>query len=155
MSGNIVYGGTEGFVAMTADYGKAAAFNNKGEIVKQFKGGGSHFSNFTAAIKTRQQSDLNCPVLEGHYSAALCHLANISYRMGEPIPLGVRGAAMTSDMDMAEAFGRFEEHLATQLGELKKASKGLAIASGVEYMMGPKLRFRSRDGNLRFERRRE
>ena len=137
--GNIVYG-TEGFIAMTADYGKAAAFDNKGKMLKKFSGSGSHFANFTNAIKTRQQSDLNCPVLEGHYSAALCHLANISYRMGEPTPLGVRGAAASTDVDMAEAFGRFEEHLAHQLDELKKAGKGLA-ASGIEYTMGPKLEF--------------
>jgi predicted dehydrogenase len=137
--GNIVYG-TDGFLAMTADYGKAAAFDNNGKMIKQFKGSGSHFSNYTAAIKTRQQSDLNCPVLEGHYSAALCHLANISYRMGEPTPLGVRGAAASSDVDMAEAFGRFEEHLANQIDELKKASKSLQ-SSVVEYTMGPKLDF--------------
>jgi predicted dehydrogenase len=137
--GNIVYG-TEGFVAITADYGKAAAFNNKGELVKQFKGGGDHFSNFTSAVKSRKQSDLNAPVLEGHYSAALCHLSNISYRMGEPMPLGVRGNAVSGDMDMAEAFGRFEEHLANQVAELKQSGKGLK-SIGVTYQMGPELAF--------------
>jgi len=137
--GNLIYG-TEGFVAITADYGKAAAFNNKGEIVKQFKGGGDNFSNFTEAVKSRKQSDLNAPVLEGHYSAALCHLSNISYRMGEPMPFGVRGKAATDDMDLAEAFGRFEEHLANQVAELKSAGRGLKNI-GVTYQMGPELAF--------------
>jgi predicted dehydrogenase len=138
-TGNIVYG-TEGFIAMTASYDKAAAFDNNGKLVKQFKGPGNNFSNFVAAVKSRQQSDLNAPVLEGHYSAALCHLGNVSYRMGEPVPMGVRSSAITADMDMAEAFGRFSEHLANQVDELKKAGKN-PQSLGVEYSMGPKLDF--------------
>ena len=137
--GNIVYG-TEGFVAMTADYGKAAAFDPSGKVIKEFKKSGDHFSNFIHAVKTRKQSDLNCPVLEGHYSAALCHLANISYRLGEPVPLGTRGKAITDDMDMAEAFGRFEEHLANQVAVLKKPARTMQ-SIGVTYQMGPLLEF--------------
>jgi predicted dehydrogenase len=138
-TGNIIYG-TEGFVAMTADYGQAAAFDNKGNVVKRFKHGGSHFQNYIDAIISRKQSDLNCPVLEGHYSAALCHLGNISYRLGEPVPLGVRGKAITDDLDLAEAFGRFSEHLANQLDELKKATKQMKTL-GITYQMGPMLEF--------------
>ena len=41
---------------------------------------GAHFENFRKAVLSRRVSDLNCDVLEGHLSAALCHLANISYR---------------------------------------------------------------------------
>jgi predicted dehydrogenase len=110
-TGNIVYG-TEGFVAFTADYGSAAAFDNKGKLVKSFKGGGSHFHNYVSAILSRQQSDLNCPVLDGHYSAALCHLGNISYRLGQEQAFPVRNKEVLEDMDLAEAFGRFEQHLA-------------------------------------------
>jgi len=144
--GNIVYG-TEGFVAITADYGKAAAFNNKGELIKQFKGGGDHFSNFAEAVKSRKQSDLNAPVLEGHYSAALCHLSNISYRLGEPMPLGTRSKAAIDDMDLAEAFGRFEEHLANQVAELKAPAKALK-SIGASYQMGPKLAFDPKNENF-------
>ena len=41
-----------------------------------------HFANFLKAVQSRRVSDLNCDVLEGHLSAALCHMANISYRTG-------------------------------------------------------------------------
>ena len=41
-----------------------------------------HFANFLQAVRSRRVSDLNCDVLEGHLSAALCHMANISYRVG-------------------------------------------------------------------------
>ena len=44
-----------------------------------------HFENFRKAVMSRRLSDLNCDVLEGHLSAALCHLANISYRTGDKL----------------------------------------------------------------------
>lgn len=46
---------------------------------------GLHFENFRKAALSRRVSDLNCDVLEGHLSAALCHLANISYRTGDKL----------------------------------------------------------------------
>ncbi len=44
-----------------------------------------HFENFRKAVMSRRVSDLNCDVLDGHLSAALCHLANISYRTGDKL----------------------------------------------------------------------
>jgi hypothetical protein len=32
--------------------------------------------------------DQNCDIAEGHLSASLCHLANISYRLGVETPIG-------------------------------------------------------------------
>ena len=39
-----------------------------------------HFDNFLQAVKSRKHTDLNCDIVHGHLSAALCHMANISYR---------------------------------------------------------------------------
>jgi predicted dehydrogenase len=47
---------------------------------------GSHFQNFMNCVRTRRFTELNADILEGHYSAALCHLGNISYRLGGPRP---------------------------------------------------------------------
>ena len=44
-----------------------------------------HFENFRKAVMSRRVSDLNCDVEEGHISAALCHLANISFRTGDKL----------------------------------------------------------------------
>ncbi len=41
--------------------------------------------NFLAAVRSRRQTDLLCDIEEGHLSAALCHLANISYRTGRKL----------------------------------------------------------------------
>ena len=46
---------------------------------------GLHFENFRKAALSRRVSDLTCDVLEGHLSAALCHLANISFRTGDKL----------------------------------------------------------------------
>jgi len=42
-------------------------------------------ANFLEAVRTRRQADLLCDIQEGHLSAALCHLANISYRTGRKL----------------------------------------------------------------------
>lgn len=47
--------------------------------------GVDHFSNFVEAVKARDPKLLNAPVEEGHLSAALCHLANVSYRLGRKL----------------------------------------------------------------------
>jgi len=45
----------------------------------------SHFENFIACVRSRKVEDLYCDILEGHKSASMCHLANISYWTGRKI----------------------------------------------------------------------
>jgi predicted dehydrogenase len=45
-------------------------------------GGGGHYANFIAAIRSGDMADLTCDIYEGFLSTALPHLANISYRLG-------------------------------------------------------------------------
>jgi predicted dehydrogenase len=47
---------------------------------------GGIFGNFIDCVRSRKAERLNADILEGHYSSALCHLGNISYRMGGPAP---------------------------------------------------------------------
>jgi hypothetical protein len=44
-----------------------------------------HVENFLTAVRSRNRSDLNCDILEGHISATLCHMANTSYRLGRTL----------------------------------------------------------------------
>lgn len=46
---------------------------------------GDHFANFIAALRSGKREDLNAEVEEGHLSSALCHLGNISYRLGRSL----------------------------------------------------------------------
>jgi len=45
----------------------------------------SHFENFIQCVRSRRVEDLYCDILEGHLSAALCHIGNISYRLGRKL----------------------------------------------------------------------
>jgi predicted dehydrogenase len=73
-----------------------------------------HFANFIAAVRSRRREDLNADILEGHYSAALCHLANVSYRLGEDVPFTPRTGALGENAAAVDALNRMEEHLAKE-----------------------------------------
>ncbi len=64
------------------------AYDNNHNRIKQFPGdgGGGHQNNFIEAMRSRKVMDLIADVLEGHISASLCHMANISYRLGRKEP---------------------------------------------------------------------
>ena len=45
----------------------------------------SHFENFINCVRSRKREDLYCEILEGHLSTTLCHMANVSYRVGRKL----------------------------------------------------------------------
>jgi len=49
-------------------------------------GPGNNFENFIHCVRTRKRSQQHAEILEGHLSSALCHLGNISYRLGWDVP---------------------------------------------------------------------
>jgi len=90
------------------------AYDNDGEKIRQFNrtDGAGHHASFIDAVRSRKPSDLHAEILDGHLSSALCHMGNISHRLG-----GVAGPdeireALSGCEPMLEAFGRMEEHLA-------------------------------------------
>ena len=48
-------------------------------------GGGGHFGNFVAALRSGKMQDLTCDIEVGHMSTALPHLGNIAYRVGRDL----------------------------------------------------------------------
>lgn len=84
--------------------------------------GSSHFANFIAAVKSRKTSDLNAEIEEGHYSSALCHLANISYRLGEAAPLSSKTDPFAGNEAATETWEATREHLAENGVELAKTN---------------------------------
>ena len=93
------------------NYTSAEAYENNGELIRKFEGVRDHFENFIRAVRSRKPSDLTADILEGHLSAGLCHLGNISYRLGQKLPPEAIRDAIRQNNDLAEAFGRMEEHL--------------------------------------------
>ena len=119
--GNIWFG-TDGYVVCPS-YSGGVAYDKGGKKVAEFKGGGddSHFGNFVKAVQSRKASDLNCPAEEGHYSAALCHLANISYRLGAEATMDKADAAFAGDKAAGEALARMKQHLTDNKVDLATA----------------------------------
>jgi hypothetical protein len=48
---------------------------------------GLHMQNFLAAVKSRNYKDLHDEIGIAYLSASMCHLANISYRVGRRLTL--------------------------------------------------------------------
>ncbi|MBI3464858.1 MAG: Gfo/Idh/MocA family oxidoreductase [Planctomycetes bacterium] len=94
--------------------------------------GNGHFGNFIEAVRSRNMADLNADILEGHYSSALCHLANISYRLGQEVPFNTRSKEFSDNPAASETFARMEEHLAKE-NKLKLAD--------TKYRLGRVLKF--------------
>lgn len=74
-------------------------------------GGGSHQANFIAAVKSRRQADLNGQLDNMHISSALCHLANVSYRLGAERSNDAVQDALGGHELTKEAFARMIDHL--------------------------------------------
>jgi len=81
--GNLYYG-SKGFILKNVDEWQAYMGNNQ-ELGP--KGGGldNHYQNYIDAIRANNPKLLTAPIIEGFYTCALVHLANISYRLGRSL----------------------------------------------------------------------
>jgi predicted dehydrogenase len=69
---------------LVSSYNSATAYDVDGKPLEDWEDGGDrlHYANFLQAAGANDAAQLNAEVLEGHLSSTLCHLANISYRLG-------------------------------------------------------------------------
>jgi predicted dehydrogenase len=89
------------------------AYDRSGKRIKQFRltEGEGHHENFIQAVRSRKVSDLNADVLEGHLSAALCHMGNISQRLGKQATREDILERFQGKAALGESFDRLQEHL--------------------------------------------
>jgi predicted dehydrogenase len=114
--GNLVHA-EKGHVAGTSAFDKEG---KKIEIdVKDDGRAGNHFRNFIEAAMANKPEMLNADVLDGHLSSALCHLANISYRVGEVKPMSTKDPFGAYD-DGNQALDRMKSHLKDNGVDLEK-----------------------------------
>lgn len=66
-------------------------------------GGGNHQANFLHCVRTRNQEDLSSDILEGHLSSSLCHLGNISYRLGRELEFDSHAERFVDD-EIADSY---------------------------------------------------
>ncbi len=103
----------DGYLVLTS-YTSGKAFDKDGKLIKSFEGGGDHFGNFIKAVRSRKKEDLNADIQEGFLSSALCHLGNISYRLGSKMATKdvadrLKGVKMADDPQ--KTLDRTVEHL--------------------------------------------
>ncbi|HUT31750.1 MAG TPA: Gfo/Idh/MocA family oxidoreductase [Sedimentisphaerales bacterium] len=72
-------------------------------------GGAGHFENFTNAVRSGKPEDLNADIEGGHLSAALCHMANISYRLGRDLTFDGAKEKFVGDKDANKMLAGFPQ----------------------------------------------
>jgi predicted dehydrogenase len=72
---------------------------------------GGAWGSFLHAVRSRRVEDLNADVEHGHYSSALCHLANISYRLGEKVSFDQKYRALSDTQEVAQSFESMRANL--------------------------------------------
>ncbi len=118
-------------------YTAAAAFGKDGKMVKRFgnfpapkdgtdpgkpdtEGQDTHHANWTKSIRSRKSGELNAEITEGHLSSALCHTANISYRLGKKQAPGAILEKVKADKNATDSYERMVEHLAKNEVDIAK-----------------------------------
>ncbi len=117
-----MFNGSEGYIVLNS--GKATVFDPKGKVVKTFTGCmEDHFDNFLKGVRSRKPEDLNAEILGGHLSAGLCHLGNISYRLGQkasPAEARKQLASRKVHDNVEDTWERTKQHLAANGVDLEK-----------------------------------
>lgn len=92
---------------------------------------GGAFGSFIQAVRSRNAQELNADALTGHYSSALCHLGNISYRLGETVPFNKASKSLGDNQQVVESFMNIRENLQAVAVKLEETN----------YRLGPLLAF--------------
>lgn len=94
---------------------QCAAFDKDGKQLQVFNGAGVtrdrvHQENFLKAMRSRKREGQNAEIAEGAVSSYLCHLSNISYRVGKAASADEIKAAFASPA-AAETLARYTAHV--------------------------------------------
>ena len=72
---------------------------------------GNIFENFLNCVRSRKREEQHADILEGHLSSALCHMGNISHRLGAEAARDKIVERIHDADGMTECFERMQEHL--------------------------------------------
>ncbi len=97
------------------------AYDKAGNLRQEFKPTNVDLmSNFAAVVRSRKVSELATDALQGHLSAALVHMGNISYRLGQEVPSRDIEDVLHGEKAVADAMQRLQAHLDANEIDLKK-----------------------------------
>jgi predicted dehydrogenase len=130
----VIFYGSEGYMAVPS-YLSATVFDSNGKAVKTFSKEGDHFGNFLHAVRSRKPQELNAPILDGHLSAALCHMGNTSYRLGATHTEGEaleKLKSLKTNEHAQETLDRVISHL---------SDNSVRLGGKSDFRLGPQLQF--------------
>jgi predicted dehydrogenase len=96
---------------LVPNYNSAKAFDKEGNEIRSWNGTDDHFANWIKAVRSRKVEDLNADIVEGHLSSGLCHMGNVSHRVGGPGGDQQIRAAVKNDLGALETYERMLAHL--------------------------------------------
>jgi predicted dehydrogenase len=134
----VIFYGSEGYM-VSPDYSSVSVFDPKGKIVRTFGEKHNpfpgHLGNFLHTVRSRNADELKAPILDGHLSAALCHIATASYRLGSEHTEGEaleKLKSLKTNEHAQETLDRVISHL---------ADNGVRLGGKTEFRLGPQLQF--------------
>jgi len=121
----VIYG-TDGFV-VCPNYTSGVAFDYDGHELGQWEGGQyrQHFANFVMAVRSRRHEDLHLDIEDGHLSSALAHLGNVSWALGQSVPIDARPALAADDPHVRASLDSFLTYLKDNAVDVAKTSLSL------------------------------
>ena len=123
--GYAIQGGSKG-----QTYGQSYAYDLEGKEIKAFTGGDNHYENFVNAVLANDPTAVNADARCGALSAAVSHLGNISYYMGEKNRVSVDELKSALEKvksldDNAETLARTVKHIEDNGVDLKRTPLSL------------------------------
>ena len=97
-------------------------YDTKGKIIRQLSAHGqeNHLPGFIKAIRDQNPQSVPCSIEDGHISSALCHLGNISHRVGQFSEPEMILQTVKSSTLQTETWQRLVEHLTKNKINLQK-----------------------------------
>jgi predicted dehydrogenase len=126
----------------TVDLPARIAYDLQGKEIKRFTAQGpSCTENFITALRSGKESDLHTTILEGHLSTSICHMGNISYRVGQLCTEEQVHDVIKKNAQILDAYERMQSHLSANGVQLEQhgltLGPVLSMNSNTERFYGP------------------
>ncbi len=92
----VTFYGSEGYMQVKY-FGYKTFLGKKREPGPNATGSSNEYERFIAGVRRRKHEDLGVEIEDGHLSSALCHLGNISYRLGRTVNFDPRTETFPGD----------------------------------------------------------
>lgn len=91
---------------------------------------GGQFGNFLNCVRDNTPEKLNAPIAEGQYSAAVCHLGNLSYRLGKPASLAECRKAVGDNSQLQTTIDETLDNVQNYFGDAVNVEKEIPWVCG-------------------------